>query len=713
MMQRKTRARERDKSSITSLDDLYLERSGEQLEEEAELHSEERHNFGTEPNTWMVVQTDPRGQEATLTRLSPGGDTSLVPSDLIEALGEHYNIQLGFDEEAISSLLETALASPDTILNLNQVIARAKTPVPGDDARIKWESKLSEDRLTEAFQIHAALKLQPLEAAMKCNARGILVLPDQVLAHVLPETEGEPGRNIFGEERRVPGRPVSLELGENVRLEDDKIIAGAYGYVGIGEGVLSIAPPIWIAEDSLRAVYCHMVLFEKPPLPTEDAVRSLLTESKVTYGINNRAIEKLCSKQLSPRRKRVLTLARGGPPMNGEDTRIEYTFDPEQRAGKIMPDGSIDFGHRNLVIGVGENELLATVHPATEGIAGYTIFNEELAATDGEEKVYKAGDNVRAEGDPPAKFFAAVDGNAQVSGDVIHVKPIYVINGDVDYETGNIDVATDVQIAGNVRAGFTVESRGSVTVSGSVESGATVVAAGDVIVSQGIVGEQTNDTARGILSMGTIQCKFIQTANVLAKEAIEVGSYIFNASVRCGGEITVRSGGGERGGSIVGGEVFAARSIQAKNIGSSTTAGTVIGLNSDPVTAIKLARLRKERLKLSRTIELQLRALGLDVIDTERIKAVQYNTPKSRRAHIAQIVAKLYEAKELFDKVEADIKPLAKKNAVVEEGANIEIAGTIYPGAEVHVGQSVLAVDKDIRRSRFFQEEGAVSHKSL
>ena len=68
---------------------------------------------------------------------------------------------------------------------------------------------------------------------------------------------------------------------------------------------------------------------------------------------------------------------------------------------------------------------------------------------------------------------------------------------------------------------------------------------------------------------------------------------------------------------------------------------------------------------------------------------------------------------QLFDKVEADIKPLAKKNAVVEEGANIEIAGTIYPGAEVHVGQSVLAVDKDIRRSRFFQEEGAVSHKSL
>ena len=712
MIQRKKRARGRNKRDATSLDERYLERSGE-LEGKVELHSDERVNFGKMPNTWMVVQTDARGQQATLTRLSLGGDTSLKTSDVMEALGEHYNIQQGLDEEGISSLLERALAKPDTILNSNQVIARAKTAVPGDDGRIEWEGKLNEERLTEAFQIHAALKLQPLEAAMKCDARGFLVLPDQILAHVHPETEGEAGCNIFGEESLIPGRPMPLELGENVRIEDDTIIAGAFGYLGIGKGVLSIAPPMWIAEDSMRAVYCHMALFEKPPMPTEDVVRSILTESKVTYGINNRAIEKLCSKQLSPKRKRVLTLARGGPPMNGEDTRIEYTFDPEQRAGKIMPDGSIDFRHRNLVIGVQEDQLLATVHPATEGIAGYTIFNEELAATDGEEKVYTAGENVRAEGDPPAKFFATVEGNAHVAGEVIHVKPVYVINGDVDYETGNIDTTTDVQIAGNVRAGFTVESGGSIMVSGSVESGATVVAEGDVIVSQGIVGEHTDVIARGLLSMGTIQCKFIQTAGVLAREAIEVGSYVFNAQVRCGGEVNVHSGGGERGGSIVGGEVFAARSIQAKNVGSSTTAGTVVGINSDPVTAIKLAKLRKEQRELDRTIERQLRTLGLDAIDNDRIKTIQYNTPKARRAHIAELIAKLYEAKEVYDKVQADIKPLAEKNAEVEEGANIEIAGTIYPGAEVHIGQSVLMVNKDINRSRFFQEDDAVTHQSL
>ena len=142
----------------------------------------------------------------------------------------------------MSSLLERALAKPDTILNSNQVIARAKTAVPGDDGRIEWEGKLNEERLTEAFQIHAALKLQPLEAAMKCDARGFLVSSGSGPGTRPPETEGEAGCNIFGEESLIPGRPMPLELGENMRIEDDKIIAEAFGYLGISEGVLSIAP---------------------------------------------------------------------------------------------------------------------------------------------------------------------------------------------------------------------------------------------------------------------------------------------------------------------------------------------------------------------------------------------------------------------------------------------------------------------------------------
>ena len=50
--------------------------------------------------------------------------------------------------------------------------------------------------------------------------------------------------------------------------------------------------------------------------------------------------------------------------------------------------------------------------------------------------------------------------------------------------------------------------------------------------------------------------------------------------------------------------MFAANAIEAKNVGSSTTAGTIVGLNIDPVTAIKLAKLRKEHNELNNSIDL-------------------------------------------------------------------------------------------------------------
>ncbi len=712
MIQPSRRARARSDKGAASLDERFLERSGDQDGGE-NAPSDERQSFGQGPATWMSVRVSERGTSATLTQLAPGGDTDLTPSDIAQALTEHYNIEHGIDEEAIVAVLGRALTKPHSVMKCNQVIARATSAIPGDDGRLEWSKGLSEERLTEAFRVHAAIRQQPLEAVMKSDARGIIVAPDQVLARIHPPTPGKPGRNLFGEELNVSGRQAPIEAGAHVRIEEDAVIAEAYGYLGLNDNELSIAPALWLSADAMRAVYIHLELLAKPPLPTPEMVHAMIAQAGVSQGTDDRAVEKLCSKRLSPRRKRYLTLARGSKAMNGEDTRIEYTFDPEKRAGTILPDGSIDFRERNLVIGVAEDQQLATVHPATEGLKGYTIFGEELPATDGTEYVYKAGENVRAEGDPPTAFYATVEGNAHVAGDTLHVKPLYVISGDVDYETGNIDTPIDVQIAGTVRSGFTVESGGTITIGGSIEPGATVVAQGDVIVAQGIVGEHTNVVARGLISMGTVQCKFIQNAAVLAKEGIEIGSYIFNAQVRCGGQIAVHTGGGKRGGSIVGGEVFAAQSIQATQIGSSTTAGTIIGLNADPVSAIKLAKLRKQLRELDVSIDRQLHSLGVDSIDVERLKNLIRQAPNARKAMISEAVDKLYEMAELREKVNTDMEPLIEKNAEVAEGATIEIAGTVHSGVEIDIGDAIFMVSKEIKRSAFYLEEEHVAHRSI
>ena len=79
----------------------------------------------------------------------------------------------------------------------------------------------------------------------------------------------------------------------------------------------------------------------------------------------------------------------------------------------------------------------------------------------------------------------------------IWVHPVVYIEGDVDYDMGNVESGRDVFIQGSVRSGFSVRAGGSVSVGGTVESGSSIHAQEDIVVSQGIVGASTRVVALG------------------------------------------------------------------------------------------------------------------------------------------------------------------------------------------------------------------------
>lgn len=83
------------------------------------------------------------------------------------------------------------------------------------------------------------------------------------------------------------------------------------------------------------------------------------------------------------------------------------------------------------------------------------------------------------------------------------------------------------------------------------------------------------------------ETKLIQEATVSATGDVVAGSYLRDAQVRAGGGVEVKRGGGRRGGSIVGGKVFATTGMIASSIGSDT-ATTKIGIDPDPENAMVL-----------------------------------------------------------------------------------------------------------------------------
>ena len=707
------KTKSRSPRDASSLDERYREETGEKSE--SPPRPPERQTFGNTPETWMVVSVDESGRQAVLKKLAPGGDSTLRVEDLATALRTGYLIEHGIDADSIAQILARALAAPDSVLTCNQVVARATPPVAGKDGRIEFASDqgLDEEAVKTSSQTHIALKESTLEEVFASNARGVLVAPGQHLARIYPETQGEAGSDIYGNELLKPGAPPPLVAGPHIAQTHDALVAETYGYIGIAGNKLTIAPPIWISSDAMRAAYIRFELLTPAPAPKTEWFAEALEKSGVVYGADDEAIAKLCRTPLASERRKALTIARGQKAIAGENAHVEYTFDPEKRAGKIMPDGSIDFRERNIVIGVAADQLLGEVKAATKGQMGKNLFGEEQATTDGSDHVFKAGENVRAEGDPPRAFYAQTEGNAHVAGDTVHVKPVFVVSGDVNYETGNIDTPMDVQINGSVRSGFAVKAGGSIAIGGTVEANVTLTAHGDVVVSQGIIGEDTTVTARGILSLGNIQTKFIQNASVLSKGDIEVGSYIFNSQVRSGGVITVHSGGGKRGGSIVGGEVFAASAIKARLCGSPSTAGTTVGISPDPALGIKLAKLEKVLIFCDSTMPRLLRTLGLQTVDAQRLKDMLRRAPKARKRTLAEIIQKLYDVSEARDKALAEKKSIEEQNESILAEATIEIEGTLFSGVTIQMGQEQWVAEDQFKRTCFYRGEEGIENLPL
>ena len=137
--------------------------------------------------------------------------------------------------------------------------------------------------------------------------------------------------------------------------------------------------------------------------------------------------------------------------MAGSDTHVKYSFDPTKRAGNVLEDGTIDFRERNAAIGVAAGALIGELVAATPGKSGHNVKGEEISAIAGEDRTFAAGQNVRTEAkDGGTAFIAEIDGAVNVADDTIEVQPVLALSGDVNYDSGNIDLPTSVDIGGSV-----------------------------------------------------------------------------------------------------------------------------------------------------------------------------------------------------------------------------------------------------------------------
>ncbi len=596
-------------------------------------------------------------------------DNSILTLDDITAILRGKGVKHGIDTAAI----QAALDKGEPVDNFRVAVA---TPAKnGIDSRVEF-----------LFRVNG---LDPLEAAQN-RARGVIpevetrdiLLGGEILAHKIPSVKQEDGRNVTGEViKAVKPEEFRIKAGSNVETRDNNSVfvvseAITAGYADYSGDTISVANPLEISEDRLSASIMLYSPSSKKRFITGEMIKKIIERAGIRYGIALDEVEDFLlsygKKAFSPKK---IIVAKGLPPVHGEDARISIKFSRDKEAGHLDSNtGRMDFREQSFIHNVKKDDLLAEKIPFTSGTDGRDIFGEIIHANPGRDCKLLFGPNTALSPDG-IKLFSSMDGMVTIQeGNRISVTKCHEIQGDIDMNTGNLTMDGSLVIKGWVSSGFAARASGEIHVGKGVEQ-ATVEAGAGLFIHGGIVGGDNANISSG----GDLKAFFIENAKVHAKGDIHIRDDIRNSSVSSGGTIDVTSGKGR----IIGGTVTALREIKANETGSPAGVKTNIIIGVDPEQEEK-----KEKIT-QRLEEFTHQKAKIDIIlarfknkngDTEIPKEIRFKLDKliKQRRGIVQMEAKLNDYVAELHKREMDEAAHSHSlivNRMVFAGTRVSIKG--------------------------------------
>ncbi|WP_379151402.1 FapA family protein [Paenibacillus sp. sgz5001063] len=461
----------------------------------------------------------------------------------------------------------------------------------------------------------------------------------------------------------------------------------------IGHYVLSQYISITFSEDKGIAYLQFSKKDENFTCTVED-LESFLKSHNIHYGIQQDIVQRISSNPEEYFFSRV-PIAIGQPAVNGEDGRVVLSVDLEEdRKPLETADGKVDYKDLVRLHNVLKGQIIARVVPPRPGKTGTMVTGEEMPFKPGKEVHFKVGKNVLVDQEETA-MYAAIDGLITLTDKgKINVFPIYEVNGDVDYSTGNIDFVGTVVIRGNVLTGFTVKSAGDIRVIGGVE-GAELISGGSIEITGGIIGYN-----KGLVSAGkNVKVSFIQDGNVVAGEDVIVSQSVMHSNIKAGRDVLCS---GTKG-LIVGGVVQAGERVVARTIGNTMSTATAIEVGVVPQLRNEINDLRQELRQLLDNEDKTNKALYLlnqlannGQLSPDKV-ALRVKLNATKNSHMR-------EEKKLKERV------LEIEKILEDTGrAKVEVIKTIYGGSKIVIGRYTRFVKDTTERVTFIYSDGDIS----
>lgn len=427
-----------------------------------------------------------------------------------------------------------------------------------------------------------------------------------------------------------------------------------------------------VSEDGMSADLFLSEVEDASIYDVNSIINYMKEQEKVIMGIKPSIIINMINQHIY---EKMVTVAFGCPAVDGKNGYFDFKFNTTpSKKPKLLDDGSVDYYNLSLIETVGEGELVAEYISKQEGTNGYDVYGKPLLAAKCKDIPPLRGKGFRIS-DDGTKFYALYNGKIELNMNVMNISPTYVITGDVDLSTGNIDFKGDLEIMGSITAGMTVKATGNITVNKLVEA-AHVEAGKDVLVRGGILGGGKAEIQAG----NNVYALFIENAKIRAHNAVQADS-IVNCDVEAFSDINIFG----KTSAIIGGHARANRTIKTRKIGSDVGVTTEVSVGMDQEAhntykklTVELEEMQEELEKIEKSIELLAQRKKTD--ENLRIQLV-----RKKIEHSAEISKK----REIFNELQKQMD-LSKYAEVVAEDI-------VFPGAVIKIDGLMTHINDEYR----------------
>jgi len=369
--------------------------------------------------------------------------------------------------------------------------------------------------------------------------------------------------------------------------------------------------------------------------------------------------------------------AEGRPAVEGDDAHFVWneSFAGEAAGDEQDADGSVDYRTRNMIRTVERDAVLGALHPARPGTPGVDVHGNTLQPKRRLREITLT-DGVRL-ADDGQTVIASRPGRAVLERFRLGVRDVLQIDGDVDFDCGNIDATSDVEIRGTVRDLFEVRSRKSVTIGGAVEA-AEVHAAGDITVRGGVLAR-----GKGVVEAGgVVYARFCDEATLRAAGDIHIFKEAINSRLCTTGRVLADRG------AVIGGELYAREGVEVHTLGSDGCVLTRVLVGTHPSVFRRVQELEEELRKRQESVDKIRQTVQPLMANLKRLTVEQREKATELLFNADELEAEIVAARKRQEALVADSRP-ANPPAVKVNGRICQNVAMVFGTREAHFHQDL------------------------